>query len=452
MNPTRKRSLIAAIALFVVAFALRMGFVMMAQVHNPVRGDAVQYIAYAINLLHHGVFSSAPDAGATPVPDAFRTPGYPLLVATVMRLSGEAWYPDLLLVQSLLGAATVTLVYGIGHRMLSAPVALMVGGLLAFWPHSITISGYLITETLFGFLLALSIWFLAQALRQAEGGDARSAWWAAIGGLVATLAYLVNPVMLVVTAALGVVLVWRWRPGLAAMFLLAALLGPFGWSARNHALHLDPAQSGDSRAWINLVQGASPEYHDAYRASVGGDLYAARMMQRISQAQEQAVADHAQGLHYIWERVLQAPAAMTRWYLLDKPLLLWDWSIRMGQGDVYVYPTSGSPLESVAPLSLWKRIAYSMNSILALGTLVALLWGAVLVLHRSQKSAASAAGTTTTMIVAAVAALTGLHVVFQAEPRYAIPYRGLQFLLLAGFITHAALWVRARLNGLNGHV
>lgn len=50
--------------------------------------DERDYLAAAANLARHGVLSSAPPGSAAPIPDAYREPGYPALLALTWRLAG----------------------------------------------------------------------------------------------------------------------------------------------------------------------------------------------------------------------------------------------------------------------------------------------------------------------------------------------------------------------------
>ena len=79
----RRRFLLALSLLTLVAWLLREYFVLATVVEAPIRGDVRAYVAYAWNLLHHGVFSMASPSQAMPTPDGFRGPGYPLVLAAL---------------------------------------------------------------------------------------------------------------------------------------------------------------------------------------------------------------------------------------------------------------------------------------------------------------------------------------------------------------------------------
>lgn len=93
LNPsTEKRWHWPLTLLAITLFALILCWyhVSTAIVDGPIRGDAIQYYAYAWNLLHHGIFSKDIPVAASVIPDSYRDPGYPLFLALWMKLSGTA--------------------------------------------------------------------------------------------------------------------------------------------------------------------------------------------------------------------------------------------------------------------------------------------------------------------------------------------------------------------------
>lgn len=413
------------VCIFLLAAALRVWFVMTVQVDGAIRGDATEYVAYAMNMLNHGVFSH--QLTADPQPDAFRSPGYPLLVATMIRLSGENWYANLLLVQCILGAVSACMTMYIGSAIMRPAAAVACGVLVAVWPHCVSISGYILTETLFGFLMLLSVLMLVSAINaKARERHALMRWLTVAAGLAAAAAYLVNPMMLVAVVAVGMVLLVMRKPRMSVLFLAVAMLGPVGWSVRNQVTAMPATNADSARAWINLVQGASPEYHVVWHGSLAGNETSIQQMRVIDEAWTGAMADRRIAFAYVADRFKEEPVAMMKWYALDKALLLWDWDIRIGQGDIYVFPTRGGPFESSLIMSAWKGVARRINPVLAWMTLLACVLALVAVLRSRRRPVDQASW----LVVAAVTgSMTILHMVFQAEPRYAIPYRPFQFLM-----------------------
>lgn len=424
-HANRNRWTLGVTAVGVLAFLLRWYFVATAMVVHPVRGDAVQYFSYAWNLLHHGVFSSASPGAATVLPDSFRDPGYPALLAAWFAIGGNsnAWYAGILMTQALLGALTVVLVMLIGRRWLTPGWAIAAGVVAALWPHSVAITGYLLTETLFGFLCALALWLFCAAW------DKRSHGWMALAGIAFGAASLTNAVLTPFFLLLSLLLFFRTRDSrrLVAVLLVTAFLLPGLWNLRSLALPT-PA-SAQNRALINLVQGSWPAYHDAYRAAVSGDPRGQAIMTAIQNDQDRMTQSPAAGLHALAARIAASPLRYASWYLLRKPVVLWGWNIRMGQGDIYVYPTVNSPFDKNAVWRVVAALCYGLNHLLAVAALI----GALLLMRRaapadeiSHKN--SSAGPVRLAVALMLFYVTAVYALFQSEPRYSIPFRGFEIL------------------------
>lgn len=414
-----------------VAMGLRWYYVSHAMVYEPVRGDAVQYYAYAWNLAHHGVFSQAAPGSSLVSSDSFRDPGYPAFLALWMKLFSDfsAWYAAVLLAQALAGALTVTLLM-VGARPWIDDRWLIVAGLvMAAWPHSITIDSFLLSETLFGFLCALA--FLLASRMLERGGRSR----AMAAGFGFGVASLTNAILVPFGLLLAVALRVRRHATIRLALVLAssALALPLAWGIRNAQLSSGPSSSG--RALLNLVQGAWPDYHSAYLQAVQGDPAGIRTMQAIDHEADLLRAQPREGLRLMVDRMEAAPLRYLAWYL-SKPALLWDWSIRMGQGDIYVYPTVRSPLDDNPLLRAWVSLCHGTNMLLMLlafsGCIAALLRGDCAPIG----------------YVAALQLLyvTVLYSLLQAEPRYSIPFRGLEILLACHALKLLMEWIKARLH------
>lgn len=412
------------------AIAIRWYYLSHAMVYQPIRGDAIQYHAYAWNLVHHGIFSKAAPGSASVISDSFRDPGYPLLLAFWMKLFGDgaAWYMAVLLSQGLLGALTVPLLMSAARGWLSDRWLIGAGVIMALWPHSVTITSFLLSETLFGFLCALALCLLSGALRRP--GHA----WLAAAGLGFAAATLTNAILLPFAPLLGLLLLAyrRLSPRMAASLVIASLVLPLAWNLRN--AQLPAGQSSSGRALINLVQGSWPEFESSYARAIMGEPRAREVMAAVQQEVDVTLAQPSKGLSIMAHRMAAAPLHYLVWYL-SKPALLWDWSIRIGQGDIYVYPTVNSPFNQVAWMRALESICYGLNPLLML---LAFL-GCVIGFRRKATGAGVA-------IAALFAYVTVVYGVFQSEPRYSIPFRGAEILLAVSAVATVAAWYSARRN------
>lgn len=433
-----------------VAFAIREHYVLATIVDVPIRGDVREYVAYAWNLLHHGVFSSTVPQETVPIADAYRSPGYPWLLATCMALlpQGDSWsalggwYPLALQLQVLLGTATVVLATLLAKRWMGPSWAILAGMLLALWPHHITATGALISEVLFGFSLVAALYCFAQGSK-----TDRHSWYFGTG-IAFGYAYLTNPLIALFPPFLAAVVWWLGRRKSAAILLGTFLIPVLGLGLRNAQLPTDASESA-GRATMNMVQGSWPTYHATHlRYMMTRDSTSTAGMDAINGEIQLLHEDPRQGLSMMARRMRADPVQYAAWYLWRKPWLLWDWDVRLGAGGVYVYEVRNSPLEKT-PLLRWTTSTLRMlnPALAALAALAAFATGAF---GWRQQRWVPAAATGALAIY-----LTLIHVVFQAEPRYAIAYRGLEVVLAITALALACqvigkLWKEHRLPSLQG--
>jgi 4-amino-4-deoxy-L-arabinose transferase-like glycosyltransferase len=131
-------------------------------------GDTGQYLTIARNLAFHHAFSLGDSASGQLLPTAHRPPLYPALIALF-------WWTDsppvlaVMLLQSLLGAATVVLVYLIARDSFNRTVAIIAGLAMALAPMTCYFTAVVLTETLFTFLLTLAIFLWGREKRVLAG-------------------------------------------------------------------------------------------------------------------------------------------------------------------------------------------------------------------------------------------------------------------------------------------
>jgi 4-amino-4-deoxy-L-arabinose transferase-like glycosyltransferase len=232
---SRSRILAAVLALCVVgrgAYALYLVHVH-AVVSNS--GDAPSYLGPARELLHHWRFDTWHPRGQ---PEFLRTPGYPAFVAAVWRVFGET-NSAVLLVQVVLSALTVYLVYLLASRMWSAPIGLLAAVLTALDPLQNATSATLLTEC----LSALALTGLALVGYLVFATDKPRLWLLAMLGFVLAAATLLRPVTYYFPLLVVGLLVLKYarrrdRRGdlvkMTAAFLVPLVIFLGGWQFRNH--------------------------------------------------------------------------------------------------------------------------------------------------------------------------------------------------------------------------
>jgi len=419
----------------VFSLGFRCYYLTHAQVLQPfydqlhTRADGVEYYAYARNLVHHGVFSKAPEGRSPLVGDSYRDPGYPLFLAGWLEIfpQWDSWYPAVLLSQGLLGALSVVLALCIGRRWMPMRWLAGAGLLMAIWPHSVSMNSFILSETLFGFLCLLSLFLLTYALHR------RSVAWVTVSGLGFALGALTNAVLLPFAPLLG--LYFAYRRYISARMLAGLLAGamilPAAWMVRNALLPPSYGDSSAGRALDTLVIGSWPDYYQTYNASLKNNPAAVATMTRVVQEITLINYDPRAGATEIAQRMGNHPLEYARWYL-RKPALLWGWNIRVGVGDIYVYPTSNSPFKDNVVYRTIIALCHALNPLL----FILMIAGWIIVLWPQQRPIDSLVASTLMLVF-----VTAIYTALQSEPRYSIACRPLELMLATFAFYRGSLWL-----------
>ena len=205
--------------------------------------DQREYLVLGQNLLH-GRGLSFYDPRFRDEVYAFRTPGYPLLIAAcggnvrVVRV-----------VQAAIDTSTVLAVYLLARRWLGGGPSLFAAAIVAFNPFLIYFTGLILTETLFTALLAWGMVLLlvpgSASLPEASTPSWRDTLLWLAGGVLLALSVLVRQSAIGLPIALGVAAAlvnrgrggpyhrgWPLPVGTTMLLLTVVVLVP--WAYRNH--------------------------------------------------------------------------------------------------------------------------------------------------------------------------------------------------------------------------
>src|SRR5215208_1094503 len=242
-------------AVLVAAVAALHGLIYVPLVHRHVNTDTDTYVA-AADAIEHGSYSTPLRAGfyftypvgffdltgvrfprsplwEAPEKQAFRTPGYPLLLAAIGGGgSGFARYVALVVQALLLGLATWLLALTV-QRWWGAVPALGAALLYALDPYSKHYVTLVVTETLATLLAVASAYAFTRAWQERS-----TSWWAGAGAGTAALT-LVRPVFVLaiplVVVAAALCRGRRLRNALATAAAALVLLAPWlAWT--NHVV------------------------------------------------------------------------------------------------------------------------------------------------------------------------------------------------------------------------
>ncbi len=274
------RCLKSIVAISLLAFLVRMGMFALLIRHpeRAYRRDTTSYVRPALNLLAGNGFSQRTEPPF--VPDVCRTPAYPLFIAFLYQLFGR----NVLFiagVQVLVGTLTVTLTYALGRRLLSERAATTGGVLMALSLGSAVYCAFVLTETLFSFLLLGAVFCLLLYRRSGR------VWAAIVGGLLSGASILCRPIALfyplLAAPCVGVATRGRWlrRVLVTLAFLVAtgAVVAP--WIVRNYQLVGMPVLSSISHYNLLFYNAVALE------ANLRGEQESAVRSEMLAQVREE---------------------------------------------------------------------------------------------------------------------------------------------------------------------
>ncbi|MEX2164140.1 MAG: glycosyltransferase family 39 protein [Sulfuricaulis sp.] len=402
-------------AILLVAFDLRIQAVVNTVVDTPVRADAREYVLYAHNLQNYGVYSRTntfvTGEQAIPVPDAKRTPLFPLFIALFLdKPPTMDNISTITRVQAVISTITVLLVFLIACQFLPTPFALMASALTAISPHLVTMNIYLLSETLFTFLVVLTMLLITKSAKN-SGHTIRI-----LAGLALGAAGLTHPMLLYFIVPLLIFLLysWGWNPGWkkVGVIFVGFIILYGAWIGRNITTLGVP---GDNTLMLAALR--TGIYVDMmYQNDPRSYGYPYRFDPRF----EDTSRDISSVTTEIGDRFMESPVEQLRWYLIGKPFTLWSWSNIEGPGDVFVYPVASTPYRYLPQFKATHLFMHAAHWVL-----VILMVGGIIVAWISPRL--SGFSENTVFVARAVSILLLYHlsimIIGFPLPRYAIPMR-----------------------------
>jgi 4-amino-4-deoxy-L-arabinose transferase-like glycosyltransferase len=334
-----RTGLIALVAILLLGVGLRADYAWEGRA--PVY-DAVGYAAIAANLDRGEGFTLGPEATQ---PASNYSPGLPLFVGGVYKLSGGVHERSARLVLALIGSLAVLFSYLIGRR-LSGPLAGLTGaGAVAIYPALLEYQGMLMGEPLAATLLSGAV----LAMLWAADGDGYGRWLAP-GALLGALV-LVRPEYLAISIPIAVVvfaLAGResWRRGLAqAAILLAGLVLVIApWTVRN-AVELDrfvPVSTGGGQVLFSgsyMPSGGDPERvgaevlegHPGLAMQLPADARLEQILAALAEQRYPGMETDAalarMGRERLWDDISERPVGYAG-FVVAKVWRIWAYGVR----------------------------------------------------------------------------------------------------------------------------
>ncbi|MCH8149508.1 MAG: glycosyltransferase family 39 protein [Planctomycetes bacterium] len=155
--------------------------------------DSTEYFQIAQNVAGRGIFSQATEPPYKP--DTWRTPGYPLFLALIMKFGGES-EPALVIVQQILGVMNLILFFLVARFYMSERRACVAAVIVLIEPYHLYYSLWLLATTLFVTVLMLTWYAYELAIRRG------TVWRYGVLGVLCGFLVLVRPVAILVPIAL----------------------------------------------------------------------------------------------------------------------------------------------------------------------------------------------------------------------------------------------------------
>lgn len=412
-----------------IGLILRLGTAAHTEVDHPIRNDAKEYIAYAWNLKYLGIYSSdfstLLGSSSTAVPDAIRPPGYPLWLDIFLpKYVDGSFSQHVAYAQAWVATLTLLCIVLVAMDVLGSWAGLIVGLLVALSPHQSVYVAYLLSETLYGAVLAMALGAIALSLKMKP-----SRWrylLVALGGALFGVSCLVRPTLNqwvpVLLVLLLVPAVGRYRREIIALALGFVLVMSPWWVRNEISLH---QLSDSSKMVLTVQQGSYIDLMYQGRPETFGGAY------RFDPAAQQIGTSWARLLSDLRAKFAAQPLAMIRWYVFGKITYFFSWSSAEGWRDIFTYPVFSSPWMTdpsyIAIAAVMQAIHAPLITCGLLGMLFAFfpgtprLFGA----HRAD---------TLRFIALLQLFAIGVHVVGLPIARYSVPFSPITFLLAIFFV------------------
>ena len=258
----------------IIGFYLRSESWIGTAVRRPIQSDAAEYFFYAYNLRHHQTYSrqisQSTDSNFKPIPDAIRSPGYPMvLLFLIDGPPGSKLIKKIQLFQMLVSTLTLVLAF-IFFRYYLTPLAAGIASLLlAISPHLIMFNSYILSETMFCFILVLMGLLTCRFLNHP------SPWFSVMLGSIMGIGSLIRPSLQFFPLVMVILILLHYgrKKGLKlSLFILLGfmmILSP--WLIRNF---ITLGKISDDSLMINFLQhGMYPDFKYQQRPESYGRPY-----------------------------------------------------------------------------------------------------------------------------------------------------------------------------------
>jgi len=386
---------------------------------RSIQSDASDYFNYAYNLRYNRTYSRSIGQRMDPsykiVPDGVRSPGYPLFLALLIDESPPGkLIKRIQLYQMLISFLTLILAFFFYRCYLPPLLGALAAMLVAFSPHLIMFNSYILSETLFCFIL------VSMALLICRFINHPSSRFSIILGTIMGIGSLVRSSLQFFPLVMAMFLLIHFgrKTGLklALSMLLGFILVLSPWLIRNV---VTLGKISDKSLMISFLHhGMYPDFEykqnpDSYRRPYKYDPKSKTINASLSSV-----------LKEIKNRFRTDPLRHLNWFFVKKPINFWSWDMIQGHGDFYVYNVSQTPYSKNIIFQWTQKMMKFFHGPLVIAGLL----GSILALLLSRPAGLGKNSLNLARVTAAlILYYTILHMIGAPFPRYSVPLRPFQY-------------------------
>jgi len=323
--------------------------------------------------------------------------------------------------QALISTVTVLIVFLLCRSIIPIPFALAATTLTAISPHLVTANIYILSETLFCFMLVLVVYAMGKITSN------KSLAAPAVAGIVLAAASLTHPLLLYFFIPVTIFLAgyWGWKKGYKkALLLVIGFSLLFGaWVTRN-VISVD-APSDNHLMLMTLRAGAYRNlmYQDDPRTYPYPN-HADPDFKKTSRNLPSVLSE-------IVREFEASPMKQLRWYLVEKPIIAWSWDMIEGyhfgeKGDVFTFPVISTPYHYLIHFRLTHAFMHATH-----WALVILMVGGVILVWLPQKKLGLSDESVFVARVISLLLLYHIAIMILGSPtsRHSIPMRPFMYIM-----------------------
>lgn len=416
-----------------LSFGLRWGYIKNTEMIEPVRADALLYTILAVNIAAEGQYITQRDP-ATESKLMSRDPGYSFFLASFIKhtKSMKEFFYTTGFIQSVLGTITVLTTFCLSRFFLGWGWSFFTAFLTMISPHLISMTNYVLTETVFTFFLQAALVIYCLAIKR------KSAVLIAASGLCFGYAIFVRSVLMLFPFALALLTFIfskfqrKEAVKLAVVLLASSYVFLVPWKIWSH---------------YNLKKGPNLLMSVIYVGSYPGLVYDDSPESKVDigmpwyhdpEFQEVIKGGYPRIVVEIVKRFKEDPGGFLLWYLVGKPAMYWSWPFVHSGGDINVYPLKHNWYDTNSVMMLTKNMMRISHPFI-----IVLMHAGLFLFVRKRKMFSYEQQFSMGVMAILVAYFLSIHTLTVPVPRYSLPLRPLVYFL--------AVFAVAQLTGIFRH-